>query len=110
MKYKTGLILSLLLALSAAFSLVVMTLACDYVAEPWLQALLVAAGAVNFIVCIAVACVLEKNTGDYVCPKCGKHFVPTMKAFVFGAHVGTTRRLRCPHCGEKSFCKKNFEA
>ena len=71
--------------------------------------LLIAAAAVNFIVCIAVACVLEKNAGDYVCSRCGKHFVPTMTAFVFGAHMGTTRRLRCPHCGEKSFCKKNYD-
>ena len=109
MKDKTSLFLSLLLAISSAFSLVVMALTCDYVAEAWLRVLLIAAATVNFIVCVAVACVLEKHAGDYVCSKCQKRFVPTMKAFVFGAHLGTTRYLRCPHCGEKSFCRKSFE-
>ena len=109
MKHKTSLLLSLLLAISSASCLAVMVLTCDFVAESRLRVLLIAAGAVNFLVCIAVACTLEKNAGDYVCSKCSEHFMPTMKAFVFGAHIGTTRYLRCPHCGEKSFCKKNFE-
>lgn len=54
---------------------------------------------------ISVACVLDRDVGVYECRKCGARFVPDMKSYVAGAHTLTTRRLKCPECGQKSYCK-----
>lgn len=57
---------------------------------------------------IAVACVLDAESGTYECPKCGERFVPTLGAYIAGPHTITKRRLKCPHCGESSYCKKRL--
>ncbi|NGL83667.1 MerR family transcriptional regulator [Streptococcus equi] len=40
----------------------------------------------------------------YLCPNCHKIFEPTYKAFSLAGHTPKTRRLRCPHCQQKSYC------
>ncbi len=50
----------------------------------------------------------ERTIGYYKCPKCEHYFVPTTKAYIFGPHFGATRKLKCPKCGEKHYCKKVF--
>ena len=32
----------------------------------------------------------------------------TLSAYILGAHTLTTRYLKCPHCGKKSFCKRKL--
>lgn len=32
--------------------------------------------------------------------------VPTMKAVVMALHSGTSRKMKCPYCGNKSYHKK----
>lgn len=66
---------------------------------------------ISFIVVvlgIGVCCVLTLDAGVYECPVCGEKFVPSMKAFVFGFHTCTKRKLKCPKCGKKNFCKKKL--
>lgn len=53
---------------------------------------------------IFVAAVLEMTSGYFECPKCGKYFTPTKGAYLMGAHTIMRRRLRCPHCGKRSWC------
>lgn len=57
---------------------------------------------------IAVAVVLDLETGTYECVHCGTRFVPTAKAYMASTHSITTRYLRCPSCGKKSHCKKRM--
>lgn len=76
--------------------------------ETWRRIVLVVVGSVIIIVGIAVACVMEREAGVYECNYCGERFVPTMKAYLWGAHTPTRRRLKCPKCGKKSYCKKRL--
>lgn len=76
--------------------------------ETWLRVLLIVIALVIIGSGIAVACVLDRDAGTFECPNCGKRFVPTMKAYVWGMHTFTRRRLKCPHCGKKSYCKKRL--
>lgn len=65
----------------------------------------------GFLVCVCgtgVACVLDAEAGTFECRKCGERFVPTVKEYVFTTHGLTTRKLKCPHCGEVSNCKKRL--
>lgn len=40
----------------------------------------------------------------YVCPHCGKSFIPSFRQFMLSAHTPKMRRLRCPNCHEKAYC------
>lgn len=55
---------------------------------------------------IGVAMQGECKTGYYQCKHCNAYFVPTFMAYQAGAHIFLHRRLKCPKCGEKSWCKK----
>ena len=76
--------------------------------ETWRRIVLIIWGCIIIFVGIGVACVLEKDAGVYECKHCGERFVPTMKAYLFAPHMPTTRLLKCPKCGKKSYCKKRL--
>ena len=76
--------------------------------ETWLRVVLSVIAVVTIGTGIGLACVLEKEAGVYECKHCGERFVPTMKAYLFATHTPTSRNLRCPKCGKKSFCKKRL--
>lgn len=69
------------------------------------------------ITLVAIACVIfavgmyvvmqgERTIGYYKCKKCGETFVPGFIQYTMGMHVFTTRWLKCPCCGKKSWCIK----
>ena len=60
-------------------------------------ALLIAAA-----VTVSVAKAQSKHV--FVCRSCGKDFQPQWTQLVFEIHAFNEHRLKCPHCGKKSFC------
>ncbi|MBE5926693.1 MAG: helix-turn-helix transcriptional regulator [Lachnospiraceae bacterium] len=69
------------------------------------------------IVLISIACLVfgvglyvamqgERTIGYYKCKHCNDTFVPSFMEYTVGMHIITTRYLKCPHCGKKSWCKK----
>lgn len=76
--------------------------------QTWVRIILIMLAIIIYSLGIGVACVLDRDAGTFECPNCGKRFVPTMKEYVMGPHTITKRKLRCPHCGKKSFCKKRI--
>ena len=76
--------------------------------ELWLRIVLSVIGVVVIVTGIGLACVLERDAGVYECKHCGERFVPTMAAYLFAPHMPTSRKLKCPHCGKKSYCKKRL--
>ena len=49
---------------------------------------------------------LEVSVGAYKCKNCGHEIVPTYKQALNAMHMGTTRYLKCPECGKRTWCKK----
>ena len=76
--------------------------------ETWLRVVLAVIGVVTIGTGIGLACVLERDAGVYECKHCGERFVPTMKAYLFAPHMPISRKLKCPKCGKKSYCKKRL--
>ncbi|MBQ9545034.1 MAG: helix-turn-helix transcriptional regulator [Clostridia bacterium] len=72
--------------------------------QTWQRILYIVLGLVVIAGGIAVAVVLDVGAGTYECRKCGARFVPTTAAYVNGMHTIRMRRLKCPKCGEKSWC------
>lgn len=73
--------------------------------ETWLRFLLIGIGLFVIIIGIIIACILDRDAGTFECSKCGTRFTPDMKSYIMGAHTITKRHLKCPHCGESSYCK-----
>ena len=76
--------------------------------QTWLKIVLMIVGFVIICIGVGIACVLERDAGVYECKHCGERFVPTMKAYLFAPHMPTSRKLKCPKCGKKSYCKKRL--
>lgn len=61
---------------------------------------------VLFIVPCFYALKLEVSVGYYKCKNCGGEIVPTYTQALNAMHMGTTRYLKCPKCGKRTWCKK----
>ena len=61
---------------------------------------------VLFLIPCFYALRLEVSVGAYKCKHCGHEFVPTYSQALNAPHYGTTRRLKCPNCHKRSYCKK----
>ena len=63
---------------------------------------------VVFLIPCFYALKLEVSVGAYKCKNCGHEFVPTYSQALMAMHMGFTRRLKCPHCNQRTWCKKSF--
>ena len=66
---------------------------------------LIVIGCVIIVGGCVIASVLDKDAGAYECPECKERFVPTMKEYVMSVHTPMKRKLTCPKCGERKYCK-----
>lgn len=106
---KKRLILSIIISTITILSgLTVILLGALLSAAVWLKICCIVYSLIIVIFGIGVCCVLTIDAGVYVCPSCGNKFVPSMHDFIFGMHMFTKRKLKCPACGEKSYCKKRL--
>ena len=65
-------------------------------------------GAVIFAVSMHVCIKIEQTAGYYECPHCKHTFVPSLKQTYFAKHICRTRKMVCPHCHKKGWCKKTL--
>ncbi len=72
----------------------------------WLRIILVAVGFILGLVGIMFALKIEQVAGYYECAECHHRYVPTFNSVLWSAHMGRTRRMKCPECGKKSWQKK----
>ena len=71
----------------------------------WQLVTVIAIGVVFLIPCF-YALKLEVSVGAYKCKNCGHEIVPTYTQALNAMHMGTTRYLKCPNCGKRTWCKK----
>ena len=55
---------------------------------------------------VSFALKIETEAGYYACKYCKNKYVPKYKDVYFAMHFGTTRYMKCPKCGKRSFQKK----
>ena len=76
------------------------------VSESWLRAVIMGICFLLIFVNAPVCWRIETKTGYYQCSECGHKYVPTYKASIWSPHMGTTKYMKCPQCGKKSWQKK----
>ena len=74
--------------------------------EEWQRVALAFSGFIPGLVGIGFAVKIEQVAGYYHCKECGHKYVPTFKQVLWSQHMGRTRKMKCPHCGKKSWQKK----
>ena len=72
---------------------------------PW-QLVAILGITVLFLVPCFYALKLEVSVGAYKCKRCGEEIVPTYSEALNAMHMGTTRYLKCPKCGKRTWCRK----
>lgn len=107
MKNLTKILLSVCILLISLILIMISASVFTFLPIDW-SILLVVLSSITFIIALIAAILLDYNVSDYECKKCGQRFKPTLLAYVWGAHTLTTRYLKCPHCGKKSFCKRRL--
>jgi transcriptional regulator with XRE-family HTH domain len=75
---------------------------------PW-QLITVIGITVIFLIPCFFALKLEVSVGSYECKKCGCKIVPTYSEALNAMHMGTTRYLKCPSCGKRTWCRKTLK-
>ena len=93
-------------AISVLASITLILLAGSLDIGIWLRVVLIAISIVIMISGISAAVILDVQAGSFECPNCNNKFVPSTKEYVFGMHTITKRKLTCPRCGERSYCRK----
>lgn len=74
--------------------------------ENWIRGALIVL-LTMFVVAIAFVLVkIEQIAGYYECQKCHHKHVPTYWTTNLAPHIGRTRYMKCPKCGEKNWQKK----
>ena len=82
------------------------TIAAFLIPEGVWQLVTIIGLAVLFLIPCFYALKLEVSVGAYKCKKCGHEIVPTYSQALNAMHCGTTRYLKCPECGKRTWCKK----
>jgi transcriptional regulator with XRE-family HTH domain/DNA-directed RNA polymerase subunit RPC12/RpoP len=72
----------------------------------WQRICMILVGLVPILVATPFMIKIEQSAGYYECAECDHRYVPTYKSVFFAAHMHTTRYMRCPKCGKKSWQKK----
>ena len=74
--------------------------------DEWLRGLIIAGGIIVFLISMFFALRIEQVAGYYECNDCHHKFVPTYKQVFWAQHINRTRKMKCPKCGKKTWCKK----
>ena len=70
------------------------------------QLVVILCSVVFFLIPCFYALKLDVSIGAYKCKNCGHEITPTYKEALNAMHMGTTRYLKCPKCGMRTWCKK----
>ena len=69
----------------------------------WAFFTLLGVGLVQFLICAFISVRIEQIAGYYECTNCGKQITPTFWQTNLARHIGRKRKMKCPHCGKKTW-------
>ena len=89
--------------------LIIMFIASSFQMQETTRIILILIGFVPFIIAMLFALRIEQKAGYYCCEKCKEKYIPTYMSVFLAPHIGRTRYMKCPKCGEKTWHKKMFK-
>ena len=91
--------------ISTGAAIYIMGAALSTLLEAELKIIVLSFSIAAFLISIITAAYADYKKRKYICNKCGHKFNPTFSKYIISPHFGRTRHLKCPYCGEKSWCK-----
>jgi len=95
-----------ILVTSVLFYAGIITLACLTLEEEPVLGTIICASTVLLMIPMFYALKLEVDAGYYECRACHHKHVPSYAKVLYAPHMSTTRYLKCPKCGKRTWSKK----
>ena len=76
--------------------------------QNWVRILLIVIGFIVLFAGVILVCIIDNHAGYFECRHCKHRFRPKDIEYIIGPHTLTTRLLKCPECGKKTYCKKRL--
>ena len=96
----------IIIIISALFYIEIITLACCLLKEGPMLGIIITLSTCILIIACFYALKLEVDAGYYECKKCHHKHVPSYSQVLWAPHMSTTRYLKCPKCGKRTWSKK----
>ena len=104
---KAFLRLEWVISLTSCVSFFILIFLASYIEiNTYIRIILITLGSFIFAIGMANAIRIEQVAGYYECKYCHHKYIPTYLSILFAMHIGRTRYLKCPKCGNKSWQKK----
>ena len=88
------------------FYLGILTLACLTLEEGPILGVIICSSTVLLVLVCFYLLKLEVDAGYYECRACHHKHVPSYAKALYAPHMSTTRYLKCPKCGKRTWSKK----
>lgn len=95
-----------ILITSAIFYVGILLIAVNTLEEGILLGTIICVSTIIFVIAGFIALKFELDAGYYECKKCHHKHVPSYSNVLWAPHMSTTRYLKCPKCGKRSWSKK----
>ena len=95
-----------ILITSSLFYVGIILIAVNTLEEGLLLGTIICASTIIFVIAAFIALRFEVDAGYYECNKCHHKHVPSYFNALWAPHMSTTRYLKCPKCGKRSWSKK----
>ena len=100
------LIAEVFIIFNSILSFVLIILSVSRVNSQIIKILMILGAIFILILAIIFSIRIERTTGYYQCMECHYKYKPNLKQNLLSAHMGWTKKLKCPHCGKKTWNRK----
>ena len=95
-----------ILITSVIFYIGIILLAVNTLSEGILLGSIICISTIIFVIAAFIALKFELDAGYYECKKCHYKHIPSYFIVLLSPHMSTTRYLKCPKCGKRTWSKK----
>ena len=95
-----------LMAISITFFIAIIAIVSFVDMPLWAKIVIGIGGFIQLLASTLICFRIEQKAGYYECEKCHHKYVPTFAQSSFSPHMGRTKFMKCPKCGNKSWNKK----
>ena len=95
-----------MMIVTVIFYVGILTLACATLKEGPVLGAIITVSTIIVVLAAFYALKLEVEAGYYECKECHNRYIPSYMEALMAPHMSTTRYLKCPKCGKRTWSKK----
>ncbi len=95
-----------MMIVTVIFYVGILALACATLKEGPVLGTIITVSTIIVVLAAFYALKLEVEAGYYECKECHNRYIPSYMEALMAPHMSTTRYLKCPKCGKRTWSKK----